>query len=232
MNRPACLLAFLSVSAAAAPLSAQGVVVDQGRFSVTLQGRAAGGEEFSIRRAGFGRDDYLYANSVIRLRHDGGEQEIRTLLRAAPPDGVTEEYQATVTGPEPMELGLTRDRGGRRYRVLIRSQQGEENRELPARPNTRTLDLVAAHHYYFLRDLREGSAVHVVEPRGRRQLTLEVGAWAEVEVQLETGAVTARHVVLSSGEDRRLVWFDRLGRVIRVEIPASGYVAERTDLVG
>jgi hypothetical protein len=27
------------------------------------------------------------------------------------------------------------------------------------------------------------------------------------------------------------VWFDALGRVLRVEIPSTGYVAERTDVL-
>lgn len=232
MNGRACLLALLSLCAPVSPLSAQGVVVDQGRFAVTLDARQAGTEEFSVRRAGFGRDDAFYANSVIRLSREGGAQEVRTLLRASPPDGATEEYQATVTGLEAMELGLTRDRIGGRYRALVRSGLGEENREFPARPDTKTLDLDVAHQYYFLRELREGSTVHVLVPRDRRQTSMRVGPWSEDEIQLGPNRVVARRVELSSGEDRHVVWFDRLGRVVRVEVPGRGYVAERTDLVG
>jgi hypothetical protein len=45
--------------------------------------------------------------------------------------------------------------------------------------------------------------------------------------------VPARQSVFSEddGTERR-VWFDRQGRVLRVEIPSLGWVAERTDLVG
>jgi hypothetical protein len=38
-------------------------------------------------------------------------------------------------------------------------------------------------------------------------------------------------VDFTSGEERHAVWFDRLGRVLRVEVPARGYVAERVDLL-
>lgn len=44
--------------------------------------------------------------------------------------------------------------------------------------------------------------------------------------------VHARKVTFTAGEDHRVVWFDRQGRVLRVEVPAWGYVAERQDLVG
>jgi len=38
--------------------------------------------------------------------------------------------------------------------------------------------------------------------------------------------------VFRDGEQERVVWFDRQGRVLRVDIPALQYVAERSDLVG
>ena len=34
---------------------------------------------------------------------------------------------------------------------------------------------------------------------------------------------------LVAEDDVRLVWFDDQGRVLRVEIPAQGFVAERTS---
>lgn len=238
MSGPTCrligpLLATLLVpflAGAGARLAAQGVVVDQGRFAVTVDGRPAGSEEFSIRRAGFGTGDAFYSNGVIRLVLPEGEQEIRPLLRAAPPGGATERYQVRVTGPDALELGLQREL--RRFRALIRSEGGEENREFPARPNTKTLDLDVAHQYYFLRDLREGETVHVLVPRERHQTTLRAGPWQEMELQLGANQVPARRVEYEMDGEERTVWFDRLGRVLRVEVPARGYVAERTDLVG
>jgi hypothetical protein len=52
------------------------------------------------------------------------------------------------------------------------------------------------------------------------------------ELRLGPNRVDARKVVFRDGEQELIVWFDRQGRVLRVEIPTLQYVAERQDLVG
>jgi hypothetical protein len=54
-----------------------------------------------------------------------------------------------------------------------------------------------------------------------------------VDEQIVVGSTTlaARRVEYTAGEDSRWVWYDALGRVLRVEIPATGYVAVRTDVL-
>ena len=220
------------LSAALAPSSAavaQGVVVDQGRFDVSLGGRSAGVEEFTIRRAGLGGDAAIFANGTVTLTRAGGTQQIVPLLRAIPPEGIASQYQVEVTGVEPLDLRLRLAQ--RRYVAVIQSELGEEQREFPAQPDTRIVDVDVAHHYYFLRDVREGTVTPVLEPRLRQHLRLRAGAPQEEELQLGQTVVTARRIELSAGEDRRIVWFDRVGRVLRVEIPARGYIAERIDLL-
>ncbi|HET9948804.1 MAG TPA: hypothetical protein VFQ22_07770 [Longimicrobiales bacterium] len=221
------LLAIACALAAPRPASPQGVVVDEGRFEVHLGGVAAGVEDFTIRRAGIGREDALFANATVQLRRQGRLQTIRPLLRAAPPDGVAVSYQVEVEGPDSMTLRLSR--AGRRYVAAIRSAIGEEQREFPAQPDTRILEVDVAHLYYFLRDTREGDVTHVIEPRARAHLTLRTGASVEEEIRLGELTVEGRRVEYFVGEERRTVWFDRLGRVLRVSIPTRGYVAERSD---
>jgi len=222
-------LAFALVYAAGA--SAQGIVVDQGEFSIRVAGRNVGTETFAVRRAGIGRDDAFFANGVVTLRVGERTQEIRPLLRAAPRTGSAESYQVTVTGPDEMDARFARS--GRRYVATIRSAAGDEDREFQARAETRILESDVAHHYYFLRDVREGETVYVIEPRTRRQLTLVPSAPVEEEITLGPNSVDARRVTFTdeSGEERH-IWFDQQGRVLRVEIPSSAYFAERTDLVG
>lgn len=229
MSKRLALLVALSVSAPALPLAAQGVVVDQGQFAVTLGGRAAGMEDFVIRRAS-GREDAIFANGTARLDAAGGRQEIRSLLQAAPPDGTAVGYQVSVTGADAMELRL--QRSGRRYVASIRSSIGDEDREFQALADTRIVERGLAHHYYFLRDVREGRAAHVLEPRSRRQVELVAGARSDEEIRVGANVVEARRVEFAAGDDRRIVWYDRQGRVLRVEIPAEGYVAVRSDIVG
>jgi len=226
-------LALLGVVAAALPpaVLAQGIVVDGGQFAVTLDGRPVGTEDFVIRRAGLGRDDAMFANGVVSLTIEGILHEVRPLLRATPPDGVVESYQVDVTGPDAMALRLTR--AGRRYVATISSHVGDEDREFQARGDTRVIELSVAHHYYFLRQVAEGRQVHLLEPRSRRQIVLTAGKSVAEDVRLGPNIVSARRVDFTSDqEDDRTVWFDGQGRVLRVEIPSLGYLAQRTDLVG
>jgi len=231
----AAVLSVLSIGLPAAS-SAQGVVVDQGTFAISLDGRAAGTEEFTIRRAGLNRDDALFATATVTLRTSAAGQQIRLLLRATPTDGLPKCegnepcFQVDVEGPEAtsLRLGLS----GRRYVARIIDSVGEEIREFPAAPGTRILERDVAHLYYFFRDVREGDVTPVIRPRDRGRASLTAGRWTDEQIQLGPNLVQARRVELADGDDRRIVWFDRLGRVLRVSVPGDGYMAERTDLVG
>ena len=214
---------------APAEASSQGLVVDQGRFVVSIRGDSIGVEDFTIRRAGLGREDAIFANASVALSRDGARQEIRPLLRATPPDGIAIEYQVEVTGIDAMELGLRRT--GRRFVATIQSELGEEQREFAARPETRVLEIDVAHHYYFLRDTSEGTVTPVLVPRTREHVEVVTGASSEEDIRIGTTITAARRVEFSTPSDSRIVWFDRLGRVLRVEVPANGYAAERSGVL-
>lgn len=215
-----------------ASAAAQGVVVDQGTFALRVGGVDAGTEEFVIRRAGLGSGDALFASGVVSLQSPGVRQ-IRPLLRVQPLTGTAEEYQVSVTGEDASEIRLGLVTGSRRYVASVRSAAGAEDREFQARPNTYVLEAEVAHHYYFLRGERPGRDAFALEPRSRRQLTLPVSSAVDEELRLGPNVVNARRVTFAAGtEDERIVWYDRQGRVLRVEVPSLTYVAERTDLVG
>lgn len=211
--------------------AAQGVVVDQGRFVVRVAEREVGEEEFVIRRAGLGSGDAIFASGVVTRSVGTGTQEVRPLLRATPLEGTAESYQVSVSGHEPAEIRLVRS--GRRYVATIRTSAGDEDREFQALPATYVLELDVAHHYYFLRSLREGRQGHVLVPRTREQLNIAASPAVTEDLRLGPNVVSARRVAFTMEDgDTRVVWFDRQGRVLRVEIPARRYVAERLDLVG
>ncbi len=224
----AVMLAAMPIGAVAA--SAQSVVIDEGSFAVSVRGRDAGTETFSIRRAGLGSEATVISNAVVELNTEAGRLVLRPLLETLLPDGAASKYQLEATGAEPMELSL--NLAGRRFVSRIRTQAGEEEREFLARAETRILEDMVAHHYYFLRGARESSTTPAIEPRTRRQLQLTATTAVEVEVALGSIRVPSRQVTFSASGEERRVWFDRQGRVLRVEVPARGYVAVRKDLVG
>ncbi len=228
----ACFVAAIAASfASAIAVAAQGVVVDQGQFQVTIDGRAVGTEDFVIRRASLGSGAAFFANGVIAVTVGDSAQQVRPLLRAMPPDGFAESYQVEVVGADALELRLALS--GRRYVATIRSPLGDEDREFPARPETRIIDHGVAHHYYFVRDLRVDRDAPVLEPRARRQYRLRATARSEAELRVGPNVVQVRRVDFETEEGEvRTVWYDRQGRVVRVEVPVSAYVAQRTDLIG
>ena len=222
-----CLVALLLPIA---PVSAQSVVLDEGVFAVSIRGRAAGTEEFWIRRSGSGPDGTVLANARASLELPEGMRTVQVVLAAEPGRGTAQRYQLEMTGARSVDLRL--HLVGPRYVSVMRTPEGQEEREFPAREGTRILEAGIAHHYYFLRDVREGASVSVIEPRTRSRLELRAVSDTEEQVRLGRFSVEARKVVFEADGERRTVWFDRQGRVVRVEVPAIGYVAERTDLVG
>ncbi len=222
--------AAVGVLLAAGPAAPQSVMVDEGTFAVTINGKKAGTETFSIQQAGAGEQGTVIAHAVVSLNLPGGAIEVRPLLEASSLEGTVSKYQVKVSGALPMELRLTLS--GNRYVSVMRSRAGEEEREFLARPATRILEEDVAHQYYFLRNLGQGDHSYVIVPRERRQLDLVASAPVDVTLHLNQTTVPARKVTFSSGDDHRTVWFDRQGRVLRVEVPSRGYVAERQDLVG
>lgn len=224
------LQCVLLVAAIPASASGQRVVVDEGSFTIFLEGREVGTEAFSIRREGLGSDATVFAHAVVTLTGPQGRTELRPLLQTLLPDGAASNYQLSVSGEQTAELSLALV--GRRFVSLIRTQRGEEEREFLAGPDTRILEEGVAHQYYFLRNQREGSATPVIEPRTRSQLRLVASAWVEEEIRLGVNRVQARRVTFGMNGEERHVWYDQQGRVLRVEVPARAYRAERTDLVG
>jgi hypothetical protein len=209
---------------------AQAVTLDEGTFTIFLNGRDAGTETFRIRRSASGSEASVIADAVVRVDRGSGATESKPILEALLPGGAASAYQIKITGAESSELRLTPQ--GRRFLAFIRTESGEEEREFMARPETHIIEDGVAHQYYFLGSVAEGSTTPIIEPRTRRQFQLTASASTDETRTLGATAVPARKVTFTTGTDARTVWFDRQGRVLRVEIPSAGYVAERRDLVG
>ena len=222
-------LTLLTLASLSSPAAAQSVV-DQGTFSIEIDGSVVGTEEFKIRRVGFNRSAIFIADGVVALGDESGSQEIRHLLRVSGSAGAAEAYELTLSGAEPLEITMNLARP--RFVSRFESPEGQEEREFRAREETRIIEVMVAHHYYFVRDLQEGESAPIIVPRDRREGTFSTGSIVEEELRLGRNRVAARRVSFMDDASEHRVWFDRQGRVLRVEIPDLGYVATRTDLVG
>ena len=211
-------------------LSAQSVVVDQGTFGLSIHGERIGSEDFIIRRAGLGNQAAFISRGVVVRTLDGASEEFTTLLRVTATEGTAAGYEFKSSRPVPVEIML--NASGPRYFSRFISGEGQEEREFRAEPGTRIVEQQVAHHLYFLGNVLKDSTVHVIEPLSRTDREFLVSTQQDEEIRLGRNRVLARQVIFTSADGDRIVWFDRQGRVLRVEIPTIGYLAEREDLVG
>jgi len=216
------LTLLLPVVEPGAALQAQDVVLDEGRFALFIEGREAGSESFSIHRLGMGESARILATATVAV--DG--LEMRPTLEARP-DFIVTAYQNEVTGARKGELSVVLN--GNRYVSRVSSADGEVQREYRAAPRTAVLENRVSHHYFFVaRFIDSGTGpIVALSPFDGGQARLEVVSSESEPFQLGGESVDARHVRLQGGGDMREIWIDDQGRVLRVEIPALGFRAER-----
>lgn len=211
-------------------LHAQSVVVDRGTFGLSIHGEKIGTEDFIIRRAGLGNEAAFISRGVVVRALNGTSEEFTTLLRVTATEGTAAGYEFKSSRPAPIEIML--NISGPRYFSRFISGEGQEEREFRAERGTRIVEHQVAHHLYFLGNVLNDSIVHVIEPLSRTDRQFLVSAQQDEEIRLGRNRVVARRVMFTSADGNRIVWFDRQGRVLRVEIPRIGYLAVREDLVG
>jgi hypothetical protein len=144
-------------------------------------------------------------------------------FRTAPGrDGETvTSFVATTSGPtDPMRVAASV--GLRRLTLRVAVGDREAAREYPGGPATLVADERVLSLYALAAGLAPGAVtVYGPPPNGRRPGIIEQGSET-----LPAGG-TSRHVILRSGEDVVNIWYDRDGRLLRVEIPSRRLSGER-----
>lgn len=225
MRKTAFACSWLAAGAlllSGAPAAAQNVLLDEGAFTIYLGDREVGRETFTIRRMGSGADARIIANAVV----DVDARQIRPLLETTPDFGLT-AYEVKISGREETEIAVQLT--GRRFVARVRSAAGEQEREFRAREDAVLLEENVAHQYYFLTSAadEEGATLAVIVPGATEMADLAVRSVARVSLPIGGETLEARRVTLVVDGVERSVWVDARGRVLRVEIPSTGYRAER-----
>jgi hypothetical protein len=215
------LLALAAALGSARAASAQSVLIDAGSFRLSVGGREVGRDSFNIRRTGAGAETRILAQGWV----DVNSRRINSLLETNAAYGFT-RYQATVSGSESAEFSASIN--GRRMEVAVRTPAGEQAREARAREGAVLLEENVAHHYFFLGALaKEGSRLPVIVPRAEEQADFEIGAITSERLTVGGQQIDAKRLQITSNGLERLIWVDAQGRVLRVEIPSTGFLAER-----
>lgn len=228
------LLALALGLVASVPLStglAQTVRLDEGSFTITVNGQRAGREQFSVQRVA------TNDGGTVEVRSESAVGDTRTALRLeADSAGTPVRYsvEARRGAEETLRLGGQRVRG--RFATLARSITGESAREYLLRPGAVVVEDDGIVQYALLvrRRLAEGTGVTLpsLTPTANSQGAVRVVLEAERDVVVIAGARrTARRfrIVTSNGE-ARLVWAEGDGLLLRVSIPSRGLDAVRDDV--
>ena len=223
------LLMAAAVLSAPAAVGAQTTTIDEGTFRLLINGREAGTETFSIRQSGSGDRAVVIAQGRVVLADGGDGEQVTSSLQLAGSPMRPAAYDLQVEGGDTERIA-GRVVGGRFSARIVRPS-GEQMREYLVSEGAVIADEGVAHQYYFLaqRVGAEGGRVPVVIPRNSRQVWATVTVSGDESVQIAGRSVPARRldVQLEGGAATR-VWVDGEGRVLRVAIPSTNFVAERT----
>jgi hypothetical protein len=121
---------------------------------------------------------------------------------------------------------------GNRFSAQIVSAAGESMREYLAGDGAVLADDGVAHHYYFLARRFEAGAARIplIIPRQNRQVAAQVSAAGTERISVAGQSVDAHKLnVAPTGAPARTVWVDAQGRVLRLEIASSDFVAQRVE---
>ena len=224
---PLAVAVAASLAVIAPPVAAQWD--ESGSFDVSIDGRPAGTEEFTIRRTGTGETAETTAVGRVQLRLATGSLEISPRLRTTGGETRPVAYQVEVGGEAPRTIVGTVGAG--RFTARIQTATGEQMREYVASEGAVILDDGVAHHYRFVAERAGEGRIPVLIPRENRQVMVDIADGGRSRTTVAGQEVQARRLTLrGTNFPERHVWIDGSNRVLRVEIPSTGYVAVRDAL--
>lgn len=211
-------------------LQAQTTTLDEGSFRISIGGKEVGTETFSIRQNGTGEGAVIIAVGRVVLDAERGPQELSSELQVGGRALRPAAYEVRVQGAEAGRI--TGRVVGSRFSAQIVSPSGESMREYLAGEGAVLADEGVAHHYYFVARRAEAGAtrIPVIIPRQSRQVSAQVAIGGAEKITVAGQALDARRMTVTpAGGQERVVWIDAQGRVLKMEIPASGFVATRAE---
>jgi hypothetical protein len=223
MRTTLVLVAALSAISVA---NAQGSrVADEGSFTISVNGRTVGRENFRIMATT--RADVT--EYVARADVTYGDRKVTPVLRATAQGGVV-EYDVTTRGGGTTESW----RGavaGPRLNATIASGRGSSAREYIVPAGSLLLDdEILSQHWFLALRARSGAIPVVVPRRGDIKATVSMTTVGEEALQIGNHDIQATHLRATfDGGEAHDIWVDRSGRLLKVALPARNLVALRDD---
>jgi len=219
-------LAALAATVAVNSVSSQVATLDEGSFTITVNGERVGREDFRIRTtAGSAGPEVVATASVFY-----GSRRVLPQMRgdsAGVPFGYVVEVKEGPTVTERVDGGVGRGR----VSAHVKNSRGESANEFVVSQGALVIDDDVFHQYYFITRRKSPSGpVSVIVPRRNTQVTMRVADAGTEKLTIGGSTLDARRFTVSDpgGADRE-VWADASGRLLKVAIPSKGIMALRDD---
>jgi hypothetical protein len=218
------VLPWLAAAALAGPATAQVVTLDEGSFTLFVNGSRVGHEQFTIQRQqGRGSVTILaYANISIddrrlvpSLTADTTGMPVKYKLEESAVDAVVHRVEAISTGTL--------------FTLTAMTPRGRSERDLRLARGSVVLDDDVVHQYYFV-GRRDPGPLRALAPRRLAYEQLAVVYVDGRDVEIGNGTLPSRHLTVTSADGVVTdLWVDAAGRVLRVATPSRGFVAIRDE---
>jgi hypothetical protein len=208
------------------PALAQGSrVVDEGSFTISMNGRTVGRENFRISATTRGDITEYVARADVTY----GDRRVTPELRTST-EGTVASYEVTTRSGGSIESWRGAVTAGR-LNAQIASGRGTAAREYIVPAGTLVLDDEIIHHNWFLAMRSHDGGMPVVVPRRSDvKSTITMSTVGEETLQIGNHDVAAvRLRATGGGGEIRDIWVDKSGRLLKVALPARGLVAIRDD---
>jgi len=219
---PGLFLALAALIAASVSWALpQGPLLDAGTLVIRRSDVVIGREDFTVRRGrSAGPDGYTIA-STVTYPPSSPRITLSPVVELGP-DSTPVQVQFDVYADGQSRIYARF--GPRRITLRVVRPGGESARELPATGREMVVDdsAFALHAVPPARGTRQA-----VFPRNGERLPVEVVDRGTEQITLQGVPRELRHEVLRFGPQERHLWYDEGGRLMKVEVPALGLVAER-----
>jgi hypothetical protein len=217
-------LVALSSATFATSLTSQVATVDEGSFTITVNGARAGREDFRIRSTPGANGAELVATANVSY----GTRRVLPQLQADAM-GVPSRYVVEVKegpGADERVVGMV---GSGRVSARVTTSRGESANEFSVSQGAVVIDDDVFHQYYFL-VRRPAGSVSVIVPRRNAQVVMRVAEAGSEKISIGGTSIDGRRFTIADpGGANREVWADASGRLLKVAIPSRGIVALRDD---
>ena len=217
-------LAALCTATFSASAAAQVTTIDEGSFTITVNGARAGREDFRIRSTPGANGAEIVATANVSY----GNRRVLPQLQADSV-GVPLRYVVQVKDGPGVEERVEGMVGRGRVSASVKNSRGESASEFVVSQRPVVIDDDVFHHYYFV-TRRSPGPVSVIVPRRNTQVVMQLAASGSEQISIGGTSVDGRRFTIADpGGANREVWADASGRLLKVAIPSRGIVALRDD---